>query len=310
MQEDAIIVGGSFAGLSAAVMLARARRRVTVIDAGKPRNRFAAAAHGFFSRDGTPPLELNNQARRDLAAYPTATLLEDSVEAASGADGEFTVQLASGRKLAAKKLTLAYGMTDVLPALPGLAQRWGRSVLHCPYCHGYEFADRKLGVLALSPMAALQAQLIAEWGPTRFFLHEQAELDAKLLHELEVRRVTIERTPVVELLGKSPALEGVRLKDGRVVPLDALYIGPQAEPSSALGKQLGCAFDDGPFGPFLRTDDSRQTTVPGVFAAGDIVRAAANAIWAAADGVTAGHRVHMSLVFGAMPPVPPGARAA
>jgi len=156
MRHDALIVGGSFAGLSAAMQLARARRKVCVVDAGAPRNRFAARSHGFFGQDGMPPLKMIADARDKLLAYPTVEFIQASVVAASadGADG-FTATLDNGEQRSAHKLLLAFGVQDGLPDIPGVRERWGTSVLHCPYCHGYEFSGRPLGLTLTGPAAVL-----------------------------------------------------------------------------------------------------------------------------------------------------------
>ncbi len=168
MRHDALIVGGSFAGLSAAMQLARARRKVCVVDAGAPRNRFAAQSHGFFGQDGMPPLKMIADARDKLLAYPTVEFIQASVVAASadGADG-FTATLDNGEQRSAHKLLLAFGVQDGLPDIPGVRERWGTSVLHCPYCHGYEFSGRPLGLLFAGALPPDHALLIAEWGRSR-----------------------------------------------------------------------------------------------------------------------------------------------
>ncbi len=176
MHHDVIIVGGSFAGLSAAMYLARARKRVCVLDTGEPRNRFAARSHGFFAQDGSEPQVMLETMRRQVAAYPTVHFLQDAAVDAQAEDGMFSVALRSGALLTGKRLLLAFGISDEMPKTPGLAERWGTSVLHCPYCHGYEFADRQLGVLNTSPMSHHQAVLIGEWGPTTLYL-DGGELD-------------------------------------------------------------------------------------------------------------------------------------
>lgn len=159
--HEVIVIGGSFAGLSAAMQLARARRRVLVIDAGRPRNRFAAHAHGFFGQDGKPPAQIVDEAAAQLAAYPTVQRIAGDVRMAErDADGRFHVTLADGSRASADRLILATGIRDELPALPGLAERWGVSVLHCPYCHGYEVSGQRLGVLATHPLSVHQAILI------------------------------------------------------------------------------------------------------------------------------------------------------
>ncbi|MET0286027.1 MAG: NAD(P)/FAD-dependent oxidoreductase [Polyangiales bacterium] len=294
MQYDAIVVGGSFAGLSAAMQLARGRLKVCVIDAGKPRNRFAEHSHGFFGMDGAPPLEMIAQGREKVLAYPNVNLIAGEALTVTGADGAFELELASGERVNGRKLVLAYGIIDRLPEIPGLQERWGKTVLHCPYCHGYEFGGRALGVLATGAMASHQAQLIPEWGPTTFFLNDQPEPDAETLQKLAARGVVIERERVVGVEGEAT----VKLADGRKVELAGLYLGPRAELASSLHAQLGCELDAGPMGPILRANDKRETTVPGVFAAGDIARLFSNATLASADGVMAAGGVHFSLVFG------------
>jgi thioredoxin reductase len=297
MSHDVIVVGGSFAGLSAAMQLARARRRVLVIDSGLPRNRFADAAHGFLGQDGKAPAAILQQAACQLTAYPTVEIVHgEAREARRDLDGAFTVKISGGRTDRARRLVLATGVADTLPDLPGLKARWGATVLHCPYCHGYEVRDRPLGVLANHPMAAHQAAMIPDWGPTTLFTQGRFEPDAEQTAHLAARGVTVEREPVVELLGDAPDLDAVRLADGRVVTVNALFVAPETRMASPLAQQLGCAFDDGMLGPVIRVDDWKATTVPGVFAAGDAARAMHNATLASADGVLAGVGAHQSLM--------------
>jgi thioredoxin reductase len=302
-EYDVAVVGGSFAGLGAAMQLARARRRVLVVDAGVPRNRFAPASHGFLGQDGRAPADIIQTFREQVLAYPTATFRQDeAVSARREDDDTFALDLASGGTVRARRLVLATGIVDELPDLPGLRERWGVTVLHCPYCHGYEVADGRLGVLAVSEMSAHQALLIPDWSAdvtlfTNGVLHPDAEQRAAL----EARGVRIETRPVVSLVGEAPGLAGVRLADGETVPLDALFTGARTRMASPLAEQLGCAIDDGPFGPIIRTGASQETTVAGVFAAGDAARAPHNATWAAADGVTAGTRAHQSLALAPIP---------
>ncbi|SDY43214.1 Thioredoxin reductase [Variovorax sp. YR634] len=300
MRYDALIVGGSFAGLSAAMQLARARRNVCVVDAGAPRNRFAAASHGFFGQDGVPPLKMIADARDKLLAYPSVKFVSGSAVAASsdGAEG-FTVSLNNGEQVQTRKLLLAYGIQDGLPDIAGISERWGKSVLHCPYCHGYEFSGRPLGVLFHSGHPPDHSLLINEWGPTTVFLNGGDGPDAETRARLQSRGVAIEPGRIVGLEGAAPQLAGVRIDDGRLVPIEALYVVPHTRPSSPLAEQLGCAFDDGPFGPVLRVDGMKMTTVPDVYAAGDLSMKFTNATLASADGLMAGVSLHRSLVFDA-----------
>ncbi|HGO6126641.1 TPA: NAD(P)/FAD-dependent oxidoreductase [Burkholderia cepacia] len=297
--HEVIVIGGSFAGVSAAMQLARARRRVLVIDAGRPRNRFAAHAHGFFGQDGKPPAQIVEEAAAQLAAYPTVRRIAgDARTAERDADGRFHVTLADGSRTSADRLILATGIRDELPALPGLAERWGVSVLHCPYCHGYEVSGRRLGVLATHPLSVHQAILIPDWGPTTWFTQGVVEANHEEAALLDARGVRIERSPVVEILGDAPRIEALRLADGQVVPVDALFVGARTAMASDLAQQLGCAFDDGPLGPVVRVDAGKETSVAGVFAAGDASTPMSNATFASASGVMAGVAAHRSLIVG------------
>lgn len=296
MRHDAIIVGGSFAGLAATLYIARARRKVCIVDAGLPRNRFAPHSHGFFGQDGSEPAAMLAAARAQVAAYPTVRFVDGEAAAAARAADGFSVTLASGEVLESARLVLAFGVSDELPAIPGLAERWGRSVLHCPYCHGYEFSERRLGVLNVTPMSVQQAMLIAEWGPTTFYLNGAAA-DEAALEELKKRGIALEPVPVKALRGEGEQLSAIELADGRTSPIDALYIGPRYRLNSTIAEELGCEIEEAPLGRMIRTDEQRMTTVPGVFAAGDIVRGAHTVTWACSDGVMAGIALHRSLVF-------------
>jgi thioredoxin reductase len=297
MRHDAIIIGGSFAGLAAALYIARARRSVCIIDTGSPRNRFAAHSHGFFAQDGSEPATMLATARSQVASYPTATFVAgEAMSAAKEPDG-FSVTVATGDELESARLVLAFGISDELPTIPGLAERWGRSVLHCPYCHGYEFSGQRLGVLHVSPMSIHQAMLIAEWGPTTLYLNGDPEPDQATLVKLRERGVFIEPALVRALHGDGARLSSIELADGSMSAVDALYLGPRTRLNSEIGHQLGCAMDEGPYGSIIRTDAAKMTTVSGVYAAGDITRGAHNVTWACADGVTAAMAVHRSLIF-------------
>ncbi|MET4678215.1 MULTISPECIES: NAD(P)/FAD-dependent oxidoreductase [unclassified Luteibacter] len=296
MSYDAIVVGGSFAGQAAAIQLARARRRVLVIDAAKPRNRFAKAAHGIVGHDGKSPRAIVQEATRQLLNYPTAAFIDGAVTRARKLDDGFEVTLANGESETGKRLILAGGVTDELPPIEGLWDRWGSTVIHCPYCHGFEVAGRELGVLASSPMSAHQAAMIPEWGPTTYFTQGEYEPDAEQLERFGARGVRIERSPIVGLHGDAPGLTGVLLADGRLIPMGALFVAPKVTPSSLLFEQLGCATDEGPMGIYIRVDDWKQTSVTGVYAAGDVASPMHNASFAIAAGVAAGVGAHQSLM--------------
>ena len=296
MPHDAIIIGGSYAGLNAAMQLARARRRVLVIDDNRPRNRFAARAHGVMGRDGVPGSEIAAEARAQVSAYPTAAFRRGEVVNARQGRCGFEVDLADGARVTGRRLMLAYGVQDILPDLPGVKERWGRTVLHCPYCHGYEIGGGPIGVLGAGPMSVHQAVMVAEWGQVVLFLDGKLEPDADQSRMLARRGVTVEATPVAALEGEGPALDGARLADGRLVPLKAVFVGPRLRPNGDLAQALGCEIEDTPVGQMIRTDEMKQTTVPGVFAAGDAARVMSNVTLAAADGVMAGIALHRSLI--------------
>ena len=298
MRYDAIVIGGSFAGLSAATYIARARRSVCIIDAGAPRNRFATHSHGFLAQDGSNPGAMLATARQQVAAYPTTAFMEGKAISASGEIGAFSVKLESGEVVEGARLVLAYGISDELPELPGLKERWGKSVIHCPYCHGFEFSGQQLGVLSMSPMSVHQAMLIAEWGPTTLYLNGDPHPDDSVLAELEKRGVAIEPKKVKALHGEGAQLSAIEFADGATASIDALFVGPRNYLNSDIAHQLGCDIQETPFGSIIRTDDLKMTTVNGVYAAGDITRGAHSVTWACSDGVMAGVAVHRSLVFG------------
>lgn len=293
---DAVVIGGSYAGLAAALQLARARKRVAVVDAGVRRNRMAAASHGFLGQDGREPGAIVADARAQLLAYPSVTWIEGAATEATGALDAFAVALADGRTLAGRRLVLATGVVDELPDLPGLAARWGRSVFHCPYCHGYELGGGPIGVIATMPMSQHQALLLPDWGPVTYFLNGAASPDDAEAAALAARGVAVEPVPVAALEGDMTPV--VVLADGRRLPFAGLFMASRTRPASPLAAQLGCAHDEGPAGPFVRTDEMKATSVPGVFAAGDAARMAGSVTFAVGDGAMAGMAAHRSLLFG------------
>jgi thioredoxin reductase len=295
MQYDVIIIGGSFAGLSAAMQLVRARRKVLLVDSGKPRNRFAAASHGFLGQDGRKPSDILADAVSQLRRYPTLTYLRDEVVSGEQDGGRFRVTLASGLSLSCLRLILALGVKDQLPSVAGLQERWGVSVLHCPYCHGYEINGGPIGLLASSSIAVHQGLLLPDWGPTKIFLEPGVVFSDDDRAMLLSRGASFETEQVVELLGSGQILEALRLADGRVVELAALFVQSKVQPSSALAEQLGVAMEQGPQGPHIRTE-ATATSIPGLFAAGDAASPWHNATMASAAGVSAGVAAHRSLV--------------
>lgn len=293
---DAIVVGGSYAGLSAALSLARARKRVLVIDAGQRRNRFAHTAHNLIGQDGRAPEAIVRDARADVAAYPTATLIDGLAVAAVADETGFTVTLEDSSPHHAARLVLATGVADELPDLPGLRDGWGKWAFHCPYCHGYEVAGARLGVLAFLETATHLAKLIPDWGPTTFLTNGVVTLAPDERNALESRGVVIEDMAVSAIVHDDEGMSGVRLDDGRVIELDALFVAAPTRQASPLADQLGCAIDETALGPIVRVDAIGQTTVPGVYAAGDAAQPHKSLAGAIASGTLAGAGAHQSLL--------------
>ncbi len=292
--HDAIVIGGSYAGMSAALQLARARRRVLVIDANLRRNRFAHASHGFLGRDGHAPDAIAAEARAQLRAYPNVVWLDGTATQAAREGDAFRVSIADGRIERAGKLVLATGVVDELPAIEGLAERWGSSVFHCPYCHGYELEQGRIGVLASSAMSMHHALMLPDWGPTTLFLNEAFVPDNEQRAALAARGVAVEPGPVARLVEHAT----VAMRDGRRFVMDGLFSVTRTSLSSPVAAQLGCAMEEGPTGEFIRTDAMQATSVPGVFACGDAARAAGNVAISVGAGAMAGASAHRSMMFG------------
>ncbi|MFW7342162.1 NAD(P)/FAD-dependent oxidoreductase [Pollutimonas sp. H1-120] len=295
MDYDVVIIGGSYAGMSAGMQLARARRSVLVIDAGQRRNRYAAASHGFLTGDGTPPDALAAQGRAQLLAYGTVDWREAQAQRAEKTEDGFLVLVDGMSAVKGKRIILATGIVDHLPDLPGLAERWGRTVFHCPYCHGYELQQGRIGVLASSPLSMHHALMLPDWGETTFFLNGSFAPDTEQLAALRARGVHIQDGMIERLAGETL---DVVMKDGRIIPLDGLFTITRILPGSPIAAQLGCEFDEMPMGLQIRTDSTQASSVPGVFACGDAARLAGNVALAVGDGAMAGVAAHRSLMFG------------
>ncbi|AOE60498.1 NAD(P)/FAD-dependent oxidoreductase [Pseudomonas corrugata] len=294
MHYDVIIAGGSYAGMSAGLQLARARRKVLLIDAGLRRNRFAATSHGFLGQDGRAPGDIVDDARAQLMAYSTVEWLSDTAISATPQAGGFTLETAQGQCYSARRLLLATGVIDDLPEVEGLAERWGKSVFHCPYCHGYELQQGPIGVLATSEMSLHHALMLPDWGPTTFFLNGAFEPDAPQRASLGQRGVTLVSERIERIEGERA---NVALADGQVVAIDGLFVLPRTRVAGSLAASLGCDLEDGPLGAFIQTDLTRETSVPGVFACGDAAMPFGSVALSVGDGVRAGSGVHRSLIF-------------
>lgn len=288
------VIGGSYAGLSAALQLARARRDVTVVDSGLRRNRFVDEAggrsHGFLSRDGVAPGEIAAEARRQLLRYPTVRWLDGMAEGARPCDdGRFALRV-GGIAVQAARLVLATGVRDELPTVIGLAERWGRSVFHCPYCHGYEMEAGPIGIIANSDTAYHHATMLPDWGTTTLFLNEAYRPSDDDLAVFARRGTQVESTRISHIEG----IADVVLADGRTVSMNGLFTQPRTHMASPVAAQLGCSLVEGPTGAFIQVDAMQQTSVANVYACGDSARAAGNVALAVADGALAGIAAHRS----------------
>ena len=288
-EYDVVVVGGGAAGLSAALVLGRARRRVAVVDAGAPRNAPAAEMHGFLSRDGMPPRDLLAAGRAEVTGYG-CQMIDDRVV---GVEPGFTVRLAGGRCLTARRILVATGLRDELPAIPGVAERWGRDVLHCPYCHGYEVRDQPLGVLGGAPDAVQHALLVRQWSPDVAFFPHTLTLSQEQRERLTARDIRIVDGTVARLVADGDRLHGVELDDGAVVPRSAVFVRPRFVPSDGLLTALGCTVDDN---GWVVVDPAGRTSVPGVWAAGNAVDPRAQVISAAGAGSAAAIALNGDLI--------------
>lgn len=222
---DVIVVGGSFAGLSAALQIVRARRWVLVIDEGKPRNRFVKGTHGFLGQDGQTPEQIFRTGREQVLRYPTAQFVKGKAIRAERRNEEFfVVELDSGAVYQSDRLILATGIVDKLPEIPGLAERWGKTVNQCPYCHGYELAGKRWGVLNTGEASLHQTKLMLDWSDeVVFFAQGDNQLSADDRVSMIARGITIVDSPVEALVGESEDLSDVKLEDGHLIPLEAMF---------------------------------------------------------------------------------------
>jgi thioredoxin reductase len=289
---EVVVIGGGAAGLSAALTLGRARRRVVVVDGGPPRNAPAAHMHGYLSRDHLPPAELLHTGRKEVAHYGVE-VIDDRVERIARAEPGFKLRLAGGRELTARRVLVATGVRDELPDIPGLRERWGKDLVMCPYCHGYEVRDEALGVLATGPDAVEHALLVRHWSrDVVFFSHTTSPSDRDRTR-LEARDVRIVDGKVTGVRSEGDRLTGVELAGGRFVPRVALFIRSLPTPHDELLRKLGCEVGgDG----FVTVDETGRTSAAGVWAAGNVVDPRAQVVVAAGQGTHAAGALNADLV--------------
>jgi thioredoxin reductase len=298
---DVVVVGGGAAGLSGAVALARSRRSVLVVDSGDPRNAPAGHVHNFLTRDGAPPAEIYAAGRVEVTRY--GGRVEAGQVTALSRDGElFAVQI-GGRTVAARRLLVATGVHDELPGVPGLAARWGIDVLHCPYCHGWEVAGQRIGILATGPMAVHQALLFRQLSPHVTLLqHTGPAPSGEQREQLGARGVVVLEAMVEMIEAGAGGLTGARLAGGGRVPLDAVIVAPRITARAELLAPLGLKpsevrLGEHVLGTRIEADPTGATAAPGVWVAGNLADIQAQVITSAAAGLTAGAAINLDLAL-------------
>jgi thioredoxin reductase len=297
---DATIVGGGPAGLAAALTLGRSRRTVLLLDAGQGRNAPAAAVHNLLAHDGTPPAQLRRIGREQLARYPGVQTREATVDDAVALSGEgFRLQLRGADSVTARRLVLATGLVDELPAIDGLAPLWGRSAFHCPYCHGFEVGGRRLAVLGAGPERVRLALQLTRFTDDLVLCTNGEPLPHDLAELLVGNGVQVQSEPVAYFEGDGDRLERIILERGSALERDAVFIQTVLRQRSDLTGRLGCRLlPDG----CVAVDEFARTSVPGVYAAGDMAHRAtlptpfAAVSWASASGTLAGAMLDQDLI--------------
>lgn len=303
---DVVVIGGGAAGLSGALALVRARRAVLVIDNGQPRNAPAAHVHNYLSRDGSSPSELLAVGRAEVAGYG-GEMVAGRVVAVKRVDSQddrsgFHVALADGSNVHARRLLVATGVVDELPDVPGVAERWGHDVLHCPYCHGWEVRDQAIGILGTGPMTVHSALLWRQWSAdVVVFQHSAPPLSAEEIEQLTARGITIIDGEVAALETHNDQLTGVRLRSGALIPRQAIVVMPRVVAHAALLGMLGLEttaweIAGHVFGTSVAADAMGATGVPGIWAAGNVADPRAQVITAAAAGLMAGAAINVDMI--------------
>ncbi|QHK18999.1 FAD-dependent oxidoreductase [Pseudarthrobacter psychrotolerans] len=295
---DVVIVGGGAAGLSAATTLGRALRSVLVIDSGTPRNAAAAGVHGYLSRDGMNPRELLTIGRSEVLSYGGTVIDGEAVSAQRTLDG-FEVILEDARRVSGRRLLVTTGLTDELPPIDGLREQWGKGVVQCPYCHGWEIRGQRIGVLGTGPLSVHQALLFRQWSrDITFFLNDTVEPTDEEWEKLAARSVTVVDGTVASVDSLDGVLTGLTLRQGPSFDMRALAVGTWMVARSALLESLGLNPQVHPLGAgrFIETDAMGATAVGGVYAAGNVSNLTAQVITAAAEGVMTGARINADLI--------------
>ncbi|RMI46689.1 NAD(P)/FAD-dependent oxidoreductase [Streptomyces triticirhizae] len=293
---DVMVIGGGAAGLSAALLLGRARRRVLVIDAGSPRNRFATHMHGVLGNEGVDPAELNARGRAEAAGYGVQ-FRDGLVDRLDETESAVSVTLVGGEETVSRAVIVATGLADELPNLPGLADRWGKTVLHCPYCHGWEVRDRHLGVLTTSPLGMHQAELIRQWSDrVTVFTAGLGQLEPDAEYRLRCRGIDLVPAAVVEVSSGHADSLVLRTDDEAEHPIDALFTAGTPRPHDGFLAHLDLERTTTPFGSFLAVDPAGRTSAERIWAVGNVVNPGANVPMAVGAGAMTGGAVNAALV--------------
>lgn len=294
--RDVVVVGGGAAGLSAALMLARARRRVTVVDAGAPRNAPADGVHALLGLDGVSPAELLARGRDEVTGYGGEIIAAEVSDVSATPEG-FAVRMTNGDGRHARRLLIATGLIDELPEIPGLRERWGREVVHCPYCHGWEVRDRLIGVLATGPMSVHQALLFRQWtGDLRYFSNG-LQPSAAEQEKLAALGVPVVSGRVARLEAGGEHALGVRLDDDRVIEVDVVAVAPRMAARADVFSGIGIEPAEHPMGASITADQAGRTAVPGVWVAGNATDLSAQVSAASADGARVAAQINADLVY-------------
>jgi thioredoxin reductase len=291
--RDVLVIGGGAAGLSAALVLARARRDVLVVDAGAPRNAPAESMHGYLTRDGMPPSELLVAGRSEVAGYGATIAAGTVTDLVSCGRSRFQAVLDDGSRVNARSVLVATGLHDQLPDVPGLSERWARDVLHCPYCHGWEVRDRQLAVLWNGPESVRYAQVVRQWTHDLVLFVPESTLTPADQSQLVARAIGIVEGVVERLVVEDDQLRAVQMADGRTVPREALFVPPRFVPHHALLTAVGCDLDEQ---GWVVTAANGATSVPGLWVAGNVANPRAQVITAAGEGSAAAIAINTALV--------------
>ncbi|WP_193337513.1 NAD(P)/FAD-dependent oxidoreductase [Devosia beringensis] len=294
--DDVIIIGGSFAGLAAALQLGRARRQVTVLDTGMPRNRFAAHSHGLLGHDHKSPLDILAAARQQLARYVTVKLVSARADSLTGTIDDFAVHTDAGDSLRGRRVLLSYGVADQMPPIPGFAECWGKTIVPCPYCDGFEVADKHWGLLWSGPQSQHAVALFHDWTDHLTVFADGHDIAPDIRADLVARQVDVVDGKLVEIAHTAGQIASVNLDTGRHVALDVLFAHPRNQPSASLHAALGLETVETPVGIALKVDDQRQTSLPGIYAAGDLANPMASVTLASSHGAMAGIFAQQSML--------------